>query len=83
MPKARQPDRTGKISKKEFNIHLAEWQCQTVECTNCGSKNTTAISELTRECADCEALIYLDNLPPTDEDDQLENGFNMYLDGDF
>jgi len=83
MPKTRQPNRTGKISKEEFNIHLAEWKCQTVTCSNCGSKDTTAISELTHECNDCETSIYLDNLPPTDEDDRLEDGFSMYLNDEF
>ncbi len=83
MQKARQPDRTGKIKQDEFNLHFAEWQCQTVTCTNCGSKDTTAISELTYDCNQCETTIYLDNLPPTDEDRRLDDGFNMYLDDGF
>jgi len=79
----RQPGQTGKITKEVFDFYVAGFEIETSTCPACKSTDTEAQSELTHVCLECENVFHLDNLPPTPEDEALEDAMNMYCLEDF
>ena len=58
-----------KTTKSQLDFYVAEFLTKPRECQHCSSRNTEPETELTHVCLDCGAKIYLDNLPPTPEDE--------------
>ena len=78
MSTKRQPGHSGKISMNEVEFYRASFLASPRTCTACESTDTEAITEITHCCNECGNVFHLDNLPPTPEDEDLEDVLNMF-----
>lgn len=67
-----------KITPNELDFYLTGFLASPRTCTACTSTNTEALTELTHACNECGNVFYLDNLPPTPEQEALEDAMNMF-----
>jgi len=67
-----------KITKNDFEFYVTEFLASPRTCIACTSTNTEAQTELTHVCLECGNVFHLDNLPPTPEEEVMEDVMNMY-----
>jgi len=72
-----------KVTKGELEFYVAGFLASPRTCTACTSTNTEAQTELTHVCLECGNVFHLDNLPPTPEDESLDDVMNMFCKEDF
>jgi len=67
-----------KITQNDLEFYVAAFLASPRTCTACKSKDTEALTELTHACNECGNVFHLDNLPPTPEEEAMEDVMNMF-----